>query len=82
MHPETSAGSMPPIADAGETARRARAFQVGFTLCIINTILGAGQPVITRWGAVNLDPLLFCAGATVFATCCTLPLLQYTGELN
>jgi drug/metabolite transporter (DMT)-like permease len=82
MHPETSAGSMPPIADADEAARRARAFQVGFTLCIINTILGAGQPVITRWGAVNLDPLLFCAGATVFATCCTLPLLQYTGELK
>ena len=82
MSPETSAGSMPPIADADEAARRARAFQVGFTLCIINTIIGAGQPVITRWGAVNLDPLLFCAGATVFATCCTLLLLQYTGELK
>ena len=34
---------MPPIADAGEAARRARAFQVGFTLCIINTILGAAS---------------------------------------
>lgn len=53
--------------EAGETARRARAFQVGFTLCIINTIIGAGQPVITRWGAVHLDPLLFCTGAVVFA---------------
>src|SRR5277367_1990547 len=83
MRPETSAGSMPPIASerANETAVRARAFQVGLTLCIINTIIGAGQPVITRWGAVHLDPLLFCTGAVVFATLCTLPILQYNGEL-
>jgi drug/metabolite transporter (DMT)-like permease len=63
-------------------ARRSRAFQVGLTLCIINTIIGAAQPVITRWGAVNLDPLLFCTGAVVFATICTIPLLYYSGELG
>src|SRR6266436_9390545 len=63
-------------------ARRSRAFQIGFTLCIINTIIGAGQPVITRWGAVHLDPLLFCTGAVVFAALCTIPLLQYSGELR
>ncbi len=75
---------MPPVANerGNETARRARAFQVGLTLCIINTIIGAGQPVITRWGAVHLDPLLFCTGAVVFATLCTLPVLQFTGELK
>jgi drug/metabolite transporter (DMT)-like permease len=82
MAAETSAGSIPPLADENVAARRARAFQVGLTLCIINTIIGAGQPVITRWGAVHLDPLLFCTGAVVFATLCTLPLLQYTGELR
>src|SRR5271167_2866125 len=82
MSTETSAGSMPPVAAPSETARLARAFQVGLTLCIINTIIGAGQPVITRWGAVHLDPLLFCTGAVVFATLCTLPLLQHTGELR
>jgi drug/metabolite transporter (DMT)-like permease len=64
------------------TARRSRAFQIGFTLCIINTIIGAAQPVITRWGAVNLDPLLFCTGAVVFATICTVPLLYFGGELR
>src|SRR5260370_5810345 len=63
-------------------ARRSRAFQIGFTLCIINTIIGAAQPVITRWGAVNLDPLLFCTGAVVFATICTVPLLYFSGELR
>lgn len=75
---------MPPISNesAIETARRARAFQIGLTLCIINTIIGAGQPVITRWGAVHLDPLLFCTGAVVVATLCTIPLLVFTGELR
>ncbi|MGA9721903.1 MAG: DMT family transporter [Candidatus Binatus sp.] len=81
MPTDTSAGSMPPV-DGAAAARRARAFQVGFTLCIINTIIGAGQPVITRWGAVHLDPLLFCTGAVVFATLCTIPLLWFTGELS
>jgi drug/metabolite transporter (DMT)-like permease len=82
MRTDTSAGSMPPVAGSNTTALRARAFQVGLTLCIINTIIGAGQPVITRWGAVHLDPLLFCTGAVVFATLCTLPVLQFTGELR
>ncbi len=63
-------------------AQRSRAFQIGFALCIINTIIGAAQPVITRWGAVNLDPLLFCTGAVIFATICTIPLLYFSGELK
>src|SRR5260370_40780600 len=82
MSAKTSASSMPPVAAANETARRTRAFQVGLTLCIINTIIGAGQPVITRWGAVHLDPLLFCTGAVVVAPGCTIPLLLFTGELR
>src|SRR5260370_25927586 len=82
MPSDTSASSMPPAANASETLLRARAFQVGLTLCIINTIIGAGQPVITRWGAVHLDPLLFCTGAVVVATGCTIPLLLFTGELR
>jgi drug/metabolite transporter (DMT)-like permease len=82
MSADSSVDTLPPVANADAAARRARAFQVGLTLCIINTIIGAGQPVVTRWGAVNLDPLLFCTGAVVFATLCTLPVLQYTGELR
>src|SRR5271163_3274154 len=82
MRTNTTAGSLPPTVNETATARRARAFQVGFTLCIINTIIGAGQPVVTRWGAVHLDPLLFCTGAVVFGTLCTIPLLHYKGELG
>src|SRR5208283_6000801 len=82
MRTEISATSVSPVVNENTTARRARAFQVGLTLCIINTILGAGQPVITRWGAVHLDPLLFCTGAVVFASICTIPFLQFSGELR
>ena len=77
MPRDTSAGSMSALAEAGERRAAPAPFRSGVTLCIINTIIGAGQPVITRWGAVNLDPLLFCTGAVVFATLCTIPLLHY-----
>jgi drug/metabolite transporter (DMT)-like permease len=60
---------------------RQRAFKVGLTLALISTVLGAGQPVITRWGATHLDPLLFCTGAVVFATLCIVPVLYLRGEL-
>ena len=82
MPTDVSAAPVPPVGNENATARRARAFQVGLTLCIINTIIGAAQPVITRWGAVHLDPLLFCTGAVVFASICTIPFLQFSGELR
>ena len=82
MPSDTSAASAPPVGNETATALRARAFQVGVTLCIINTIIGAGQPVITRWGAVHLDPLLFCTSAVVFASICTIPFLYFSGELR
>jgi len=80
MATNTPAASVPPVANA--TALRARAFQVGVTLCIINTIIGASQPVLTRWGAVHLDPLLFCTAAVVFASISSIPFLQFRGELR
>ncbi|MGD0672404.1 MAG: DMT family transporter [Candidatus Binatus sp.] len=82
MPTDISAASVPPAGNETATAIRARAFQVGVTLCIINTIIGAGQPVITRWGAVHLDPLLFCTSAVVFASICTIPVLYFSGELR
>ncbi len=82
MQTDISAASVPPAGNETATALRARAFQVGVTLCIINTIIGAGQPVITRWGAVHLDPLLFCTSAVVLASICTIPVLYFSGELR
>jgi drug/metabolite transporter (DMT)-like permease len=69
--------------DAGtESTGRARSFRIGVALAIVNTIIGAGQPVITRYGAVHLDPLLFCTGAVVVATLCAIPLLYHSGDLG
>ncbi|MGH7815007.1 MAG: DMT family transporter [Candidatus Binataceae bacterium] len=66
-------------AAAGQT--RTRAFRIGFALAVANIITGAAQPVLTRYGAVRLDPLLFCTGNIVFATVCTVALLYFRGEL-
>lgn len=62
-------------------ARRAHAFRVGITSAILSTILGAGQPVAMRFGAVHVDPLLFCTGAVIFAAVCSVVLLTWRGEL-
>lgn len=56
-------------------------FQVGLALAIANTIIGATQPVLTRYGAVRLDPMLFCAAVVSIAALCTLPILYVRGEL-
>jgi O-acetylserine/cysteine efflux transporter len=73
----TARAARPPASHA-----RRRAFQIGFTLCIINTVIGAAQPPLMRWGATNLDPLLFCTGAVVTAAACTVALLGWRGELG
>jgi drug/metabolite transporter (DMT)-like permease len=63
-------------------AVRARAFRIGVALAISNTIIGAGQPALTRWGAVNLDPLLFCTGAVVIASICSVSFMYRRGDLK
>ncbi len=61
--------------------RHSRTFQIGFALAVVNTILGAMQPVLTRYAAVRIDPILFCAAVTTIAAICALPFLHYRGEL-
>ena len=52
------------------------------TLAVSNTIIGAGQPALTRWGATNLDPLLFCTGAVVVAALFCVVFVYWRGELK
>jgi drug/metabolite transporter (DMT)-like permease len=66
---------------AGPETRR-RAFKIGVTLALSNTIIGAGQPALTRWGATNLDPLLFCTGAVVVAALFCVVFMYSRGELK
>ena len=62
--------------------RHSRAFQIGFALAVANTLIGATQPVLTRYAAVRLDPILFCAAVTTIAALCALPFLYQRGELS
>jgi drug/metabolite transporter (DMT)-like permease len=61
--------------------RHSRAFQIGFAMAVANTIIGATQPVLTRYAAVRLDPILFCAAVTTIAAMCAIPILYRIGEL-
>jgi drug/metabolite transporter (DMT)-like permease len=40
------------------------------------------QPVIMRYGALNIDPLVFCAGTVGFAACGAVAMLAWSGELR
>ncbi len=50
-------------------------------MAVANTLIGATQPVLTRYAAVRLDPILFCAAVTTIAAMCALPILYCRGEL-
>jgi drug/metabolite transporter (DMT)-like permease len=71
----------PAIGTALHSARQ-RAFRIGVALAISNTIIGASQPALTRWGATHLDPLLFCTGAVVVAAVCSVVSMLRHGELG
>jgi drug/metabolite transporter (DMT)-like permease len=69
-HPDTVAAS------------RRRNFAIGMGLCAFIIITGAVYPVITRYGALNLDPLLFCAAGVSIAALCLTVTLHRRGELG
>ncbi len=71
-------------ASAGDTSAGAKAlaFKIGVLLAVSNTAIGAAQPVLTRYAALRLDPMLFCEGAVIIASLCTLPLLYARNELR
>ncbi len=45
----------------------------------ITTVAGALLPIVTRYGATHIDPLLFCSGATVVAALCALAAIGVRG---
>ena len=51
-------------------------------MAIAATIIAALQPVVMRYGALNIDPLWFCTIAVTAAGICAALLLGYTGELK
>jgi drug/metabolite transporter (DMT)-like permease len=54
----------------------------GLLFAISNVTISALQPVITRYAALRMDPLLFCTSSVVIAAGCAATLLGCTGEIG
>jgi O-acetylserine/cysteine efflux transporter len=66
--------------DPAHTPRDAVA--AGLVFAVANVGISASQPVITRYAALTIDPLLFCACSVLVAAGCALTMLAYTGEIK
>ena len=60
--------------------RDAVATAIGFALA--NIAISASQPIITRYAALTIDPLLFCAGSVLIAAGCVSTMLACTREIR
>lgn len=56
-------------------------FAIGFASAALNTVISATQPVITRYAALNVDPLVFCSASVAIAACFAIGMLAWSGEL-
>jgi len=56
-------------------------FKAGLAMAMGSVIIGAMQPVVFRYGATRIDPLLYCAGASLGAGVFALVMLAIRGEL-
>jgi drug/metabolite transporter (DMT)-like permease len=54
----------------------------GLAFAAANIIISALQPVITRYGALRIDPLLFCAASVGISAVCAVAMLIVSGEIR
>ncbi len=54
----------------------------GLLFAFSNITISALQPVITRYAALRIDPLLFCAASVMIAAGCAAAMLACTGEIG
>lgn len=54
----------------------------GIFFAVANVTISASQPVITRYAALRIEPLLFCACSVLIAAACALTMLACTGEIG
>jgi drug/metabolite transporter (DMT)-like permease len=59
-----------------------RAVAGGLLFAISNVTISAMQPVITRYAALRIDPLLFCASSVMVAAGLAATMLICTGEIG
>jgi drug/metabolite transporter (DMT)-like permease len=67
MNAEANPALSPGATNARRELNRSRAFRIGLVSAVAATVIAAVQPVITRYGAKTIDPMLFCAGSMTVA---------------
>jgi drug/metabolite transporter (DMT)-like permease len=55
---------------------RKGAVAAGIAMAAVSTGSGALLPIVFRYGATHIDPLLFCSGSAVVAAVCALSLMR------
>jgi drug/metabolite transporter (DMT)-like permease len=79
MKAETDSTSQPATTDGTHSGRQ---FRIGLVNAVATTIIAAVQPVITRYGARNIDPMLFCAGSMTVAGSILAVVMWLRGEIG
>lgn len=67
---------------SGGAIKRRREFRVGLCNAVATTVIAAIQPVITRYGAQRIDPMLFCAGSMSVAAGILAIVMWRRGEIG
>jgi drug/metabolite transporter (DMT)-like permease len=83
--PMNAEGNPAPPAGATNHRReptRGREFRIGLVNAVATTIIAAVQPVITRYGAERIDPMLFCAGSMTVAGSILAVVMWRRGEIG
>jgi drug/metabolite transporter (DMT)-like permease len=57
-------------------------FAIGLVLALASTAIAALQPVVVRYGALTIDPILFCAGSVTVAAIFVALTLAKSGGLR
>jgi drug/metabolite transporter (DMT)-like permease len=80
MQPSLSKNSTVKVAPPADKSRSA--VGAGLLFAMSNVTISALQPVITRYAALRIDPLLFCASSVLVAAGCAAVMLACTGEIK
>jgi len=82
MNPEANPTLSAEASSPAREFNRSRRFRIGIVNAVATTIIAAVQPVITRYGAESIDPMLFCAGSMTVAGSILAVVMWRRGEIG
>ncbi len=82
MKAETDTRPRPNAAERPLKPASGRQFRIGLANAVATTIIAAVQPVIIRYGAQNIEPMLFSAGSMTVAASILAVVMWRRGELG